>query len=429
MQKLKLPFMVLDRDRHGNIRAYVRLPGRAKVRIRERIGSPEFVLAYQRAITENVQARISPRAGNPVSFRALSVRYYSSAAFTTLDLGTQARRRRHLDVLARGHGDKPVAVLEPKHVRRLRDELKEKPTVANKRLKALRALFAWATEAEEAARDPTSGVRLLKYASDGHHTWTTDDIAMFEARHPLGSKAHLALSLLLYTGCRREDVVRLGPQHMPDGRLRYRQAKNEHRAPVDLDIPVHPDLRAGIAATPSGHLTFLTTSFAKPFSAAGFGNKFREWCNEAGLRDCSAHGLRKATAARLAERGATAHEIMAITGHKSLEEVERYTRAAQRGKLGDEEVQIRNRFCPTECPTCQPRPKRLGKTEHPDPGGPDRAQRTEELQRLTRRWDGNQYHRNAILFLVDVPPWCEILRAFCGTRGLVKMNFSIRKNS
>jgi len=334
MPKVKLPFLSLDRDRHGNIRAYVRMPGRRKVRLREPIGSAEFMAAYHRAITEQVPSP-SPRAGAAGSFRNVCVRYYGSAVFGALDPGTQAWRRRHLDALARDHGDKPVAMLESKHVRRLRDELKEKPTVANKRLKALRALFRWAVEAEEAPRDPTAGVHLLKYVSDGHRTWTADDVAKFEVRHPLGSKAHLALSLLLYTGCRREDVVRLGPQHVRDGRLRYRQAKNEHRSPVDLDIPVHPDLHAAIEAAPSGHLTFLTTTFGKPFSVAGFGNRFRDWCDEAGLRDCSAHGLRKATAARLAERGATAHEIMAITGHRSLEEVERYTRAAQRGKLAD----------------------------------------------------------------------------------------------
>lgn len=199
----------------------------------------------------------------------------------------------------------------------------------------MRALFVWAVEEDEAPHDPTAGVRLLKHQSDGFHSWELHEITAYEERHPLGSKARLAMALLLHTAGRREDVVRLGPQHLRDGRLRYRQAKNEHRNPVHLDIPVHPDLQAAIDAAPSGHLTFLTTSYGKPFSPAGFGNKFREWCNEAGLPHCSAHGLRKATAARLAELGATAHEIMAITGHRSLEEVERYTRAARQGKLAD----------------------------------------------------------------------------------------------
>jgi integrase/recombinase XerD len=143
------------------------------------------------------------------------------------------------------------------------------------------------------------------------------------------------MAILLYTTCRREDAVRLGPQHVRNGRIRYRQAKNEHRNPIDIDIPLHPDLAAAIAAAPSEHLTFLVTDFDRPFTPAGFGNKFREWCDKANLPHCSAHGLRKATSVRLAERGATAHEIMAITGHQSLEEVERYTRAARKSLLAD----------------------------------------------------------------------------------------------
>ncbi len=94
-----------------------------------------------------------------------------------------------------------------------------------------------------------------------------------------------------------------------------------------------PDLQAIIDATPSEHLTFLTTAFGKPFTAAGFGNWFREQCNEAGLPHCSAHGLRKAAARRLAEAGCTAHEIAAITGHASLREVQRYTKAADQTRL------------------------------------------------------------------------------------------------
>lgn len=335
MPRMRLPFLVFDRDRHGNTRVYVRVPGRGKVRIRERIGSPEFMAEYHRAIDEGVSVRRGSPKGMPGSFRNLCVHYYGSAAFTQLDRGTQAWRRHHLDLLAGKHGDKPVAMVEPKHVRRLRDELKESPVVANKRLKALRALFAWAVEEEEAPYDPTAGVRPLRHVSSGFHSWALHEIEAYENRHPLGTKARLAMALLLYTACRREDAARIGPQHLRDGRLRYRQAKNEHRSPVDMDIPVHPDLQTAIDAAPSGHLTFLTTAYGKPFSVAGFGNKFREWCDEAGLKHCSAHGLRKATATRLAERGATAHEIMSITGHRSLEEVERYTRAARQGKLAD----------------------------------------------------------------------------------------------
>jgi len=313
----------------------VRVAGRAKVRIRERFGSPEFMEEYHRAVAEGAGTRRASPVAKPGLFRNLCIHYYGSAAFTSLDAGTQAWRRHHLDLLAGKHGDKPIAMVEPKHVRRLRDEMKDTPVVANKRLKALRALFAWAIEEDEAPHDPTAGVRPLKHVSSGVHSWELQEIEAYEKRHPLGTKARLAMALLLYTACRREDAVRLGPKHLRDGRLRYRQAKNEHRSPVDMDIPIHPDLQAAIDAAPSGHLTFLTTAYGKPFSVAGFGNKFREWCDDPGLKQCSAHGLRKATATRLAERGTTAHEIMSITGHRSLEEIERYTRAARQGKLAD----------------------------------------------------------------------------------------------
>jgi integrase/recombinase XerD len=137
---------------------------------------------------------------------------------------------------------------------------------------------------------PDVGVRKIKYATDGHHSWTPEEIAQYRERHPPGSKARLALDLLPYTGGRREDAVRLGPQHVRNGRLRFRQAKNEHRNPIDIDIPLHRELKTSIAATPSsGHMTLLVTP----------------------------------------------HEIAAVTGHMSLEEIERYTRAARKKKLAD----------------------------------------------------------------------------------------------
>ena len=124
--------------------------------------------------------------------------------------------------------------------------------------------------------------------------------------------------------------------HVRNGRVRFTQAKNEHRNPVEIDIPAHPDLLATIAATPSKHLTFLITDYGKPFTPAGFGNAMRDWCDQANLHHCSAHGLRKACATVLAEAGATTHEIAAVTGHQSLEEIERYTRAAERKRLADQ---------------------------------------------------------------------------------------------
>ena len=107
----------------------------------------------------------------------------------------------------------------------------------------------------------------------------------------------------------------------------------QQKTSIELALPIHPTLAAIIAETPADHLTLLTTQTGKPFSAAGFGNWFRDRCNEAGLGHCSAHGLRKAAARRLAEAGCTMHEIAAITGHASLSEVQRYTKAADQKRL------------------------------------------------------------------------------------------------
>lgn len=173
----------------------------------------------------------------------------------------------------------------------------------------------------------------LKRDSEGFHSWSIEEVERFEEKFPVGTKARLALALLLYTGQRRSDVVGFGPQHVKDGWLSFTQVKNRKRKPVTLSIPVRPELQAVIDATPSGHMTYLVTEFGKLFTANGFGNWFRRRCDEAGLPQCSAHGLRKAAAARLAEAGATENEIMAVTGHRTSKEVTRYTRGARQKVL------------------------------------------------------------------------------------------------
>src|SRR5690606_11705195 len=100
-----------------------------------------------------------------------------------------------------------------------------------------------------------------------------------------------------------------------------------------VEMPMLPEVQAVIDATPTGDLAFLVNEYGQPFSIAGFGNKMRQWCDEAGLSHCSAHGLRKARAAGLASLGAGPHEIMAVTGHQTLAEVERYTKAYDRKRL------------------------------------------------------------------------------------------------
>jgi integrase len=197
-------------------------------------------------------------------------------------------------------------------------------------LKSFRHFFRWCSDRKLIRNDPTFGIKLKMPKSDGHHTWTEDEIAQFEAHYPIGSKARLALALGLYTAQRRGDVVHIGRQHIRNGVLTVRQQKTG----TTLTIPIHPDLAAIIAATPIGHLTLLTSKGGKAYSGNDFTDQFRAWCDAAGLPGhCVFHGLRKAALTRLADAGCTAHEIAAISGHKTIAEVQRYTKGADQARL------------------------------------------------------------------------------------------------
>ena len=102
-------------------------------------------------------------------------------------------------------------------------------------------------------------------------------------------------------------------------------------------MPITDALQAAIDACPSNHLTLLVTNQGQPFTDAGFTNWFRDRCNEAGLPNgLSAHGLRKARARLIADKGVSAHGIGAVTGHKTLGETQRYAARHDRRKLAVE---------------------------------------------------------------------------------------------
>lgn len=335
-----LKYLVEDVDRYGNVRIYVRRAGR-KVRITETPGTDAFMVAYRAALAAPV-ATITDRAAAvaPGSFRWLVERYYGSAEYRGLGDGTRKVRRGILDAISARHGTKPYARMEARHVRDLRDEKADLPEAANARVKALRQLFGWAVEAGHADRNPARDVPYIRHATDGFHTWSIQEVAQFEERHPLGSKARLALALLLYTGVRRSDAARLGPQMERNGWIRFTEAKGQSRQVKVRELPILPELQVVLDATPSGHLAYLVTEFGKPFSAAGFGNWFRKRCDEAGLKHCSAHGLRKAGATIAADNGATEHQLMAIYGWASPKQAALYTRKANRKRLSKEAMHL-----------------------------------------------------------------------------------------
>jgi integrase len=257
------------------------------------------------------------------------VAYYDSMVhFGSLAPSTQRMRRQILERFREAHGDLPIAELPAKFITLTLNKLK--PEAARSWLKAIRHLMQYAVSVELAKSDPTQGVKLPKHKTDGIHTWTEDEIAAFESAHAIGTKPRLALALLLYTAQRRGDVIRMGRQHINNGVLHVRQQKTG----AVLDIPLHTDLQSIIAATAGEHLTFLTTVTGRPWAPDPFSREFRKWCDAAGLpEECSAHGLRKAACRRLAEAGCSANEIAAISGHATLAEVQRYTKAVDQARM------------------------------------------------------------------------------------------------
>jgi integrase len=174
--------------------------------------------------------------------------------------------------------------------------------------------------------NPAREVKYLHNVSIGFRTLTWSEIAQFQAYHAIGTQARLAMSLILFLGQQKSDAVRFGRQHIRGGKFHFTQAKNRSRRPVDLTIPMANELQKVIDLTPKENLRFLVTQWGRPFIANGFGNKFRKWCDEAGLPQCSSHGLRKACATILAELGCSEMQIRAITGHRTANQVSVYTR-------------------------------------------------------------------------------------------------------
>jgi integrase len=307
---------------------YLRRPGFPRVRLPGLPWSPSFMAAYEAAMS-GPRTTIGAGRVKPGSVAAVIAEYFDSQTFfTSKSAGTQRMRRGILERFRAAYGDRPFALLPPEWIERLLDG--KPPHAARSWLATLRSLCQFAVKRRYLRADPTANIKLRAIKGDGFHTWTEEEIAQFEAHHPIGTKPRLALALLLYTGQRRSDVVKMGRQHIRDGVLMVKQKKTGK----PLAIPVHPHLQAVLDATPSEHLTLLVTPTGKPYSGNHFTESFREWCDAAGLPQCcKPHGLRKAACRRLAEAGCSANEIMAISGHATMKELIRYTTAADQARL------------------------------------------------------------------------------------------------
>src|SRR5262245_754361 len=330
-------FCSWNTDRHGKRRVRFRRGG-ITTYLTGIPWSEDFLRQYAAAL-EGLQGQarnVGVGRTIPGSVNSLVVSYYRTD-FRRLKPGTQRLWRGIIERFRAEYGSKPVARLERAHVKNIIGAKAATPHAANNLLKILRVLLNHAIDLGMIRSNPAIGVKPYRSQGDGFHTWTEDEIARFEARHPIGSKARLAFALLLYTAQRRSDVIRLGWQHVQGDAIAVRQEKTD----TPLLIPIHPELAKALALAPRTNLTILTGEHGKPFTADGFGGWLRARCNEAALpRDCSAHGLRKSAATRLANAGCSTDQIKAITGHKALAEVAGYSQAADQRRLARQALAI-----------------------------------------------------------------------------------------
>jgi integrase len=326
MMIVRLPQNVTRfKDRHDKWRYRWRKKGRT-VYIHAKPGTPEF---YR----EVAEAETVGQGPPPGTFDDLILRYYQSPRWTQLAETTQYTYRRLLEQWRDNHGHRMVADTRTSDIDRNIEPMA--PTMANRMRKLLVSLFDYAIKLEWMERNPAVHADKQKVRVKGFHTWTEAEIEQFEAFYPIGTQARLAFALMLYTGQRRSDVVRMTHEDVQENKIRVVQQKTGKK----LVIPIHPALQTVLDASELGTHTLLETTRG-PFQANVMGNYMRRWCNAAGLPECSSHGLRKAMARRLAEKGASNQGLKSIGGWSGDREVGVYTRAVDQELMAEKMLQL-----------------------------------------------------------------------------------------
>lgn len=326
-------------DRHGKERVYFNRPGVKKIALPGPVYSEPFWTAYHKALAGNP---VEPTAGVEKTIKGsindLITRYYQSAEFIKKRPATQRNYKSVLEPFRAEHGDKPVSMIEPKHLSAIVSAVSLRSTSAAYNLrKRLVMIFKLAVQLDFIKRSPMPDVKRVDHQTKGYETWSEEDITKFRAHWKQGTPQRIAMEILLYTGLRRADAVRLGPQHIRGDYIEITAQKTD----ADLSIPIHADFRAVLDTIPHRHMVFMATAYGAARSEKAFTNWIIEAARDAGLPPHrSPHGLRKATCRRLAEAGCSVWQIMAITGHRDIKEVQKYVEAANQKKLAKDGINM-----------------------------------------------------------------------------------------
>lgn len=183
--------------------------GRKRVRFRKGFystyltGVPyadDFMQRYHAALEGNTRQleEFKEDRIEPGTIDAVIVNFYRSTDFQKLKGTTQRVRKNVLEKFRVQHGKKRVALLTAAHLKAIIGDMADRPGAANNLLKVLRVLLRHAIDMGLIQDNPARNVRKFAVSAEGFHSWSEGDVATFEARHQSDSRAHLALSLLLY---------------------------------------------------------------------------------------------------------------------------------------------------------------------------------------------------------------------------------------
>jgi integrase len=314
--------------RHGKPVWYVRIGKGPRIRLRAAYGTPEFDAEYRAAVDGRpLQASTKATVG---TLQWLYERYRETGKWTSLSIATRRQRENIFAAVMAKSGAEKAAVINRASIVKARDARSATPFQARHFMDSMRGLFRWALEAGHVKVDPTAGVaNLPKPKTEGFPAWTEDDVAAYERRWPIGTKERVWLDVLLYTGLRRGDAVRIGRQHVRDGIATLTTAKTGEV----VTIPILPVLKHCLNTGPCGDLAFICGERGQPLTKESFGNLFSDACRAAGLKGKSAHGVRKIGATRAADNGATVAQLNAIFGWRGSAMASLYTQKADRARL------------------------------------------------------------------------------------------------
>ena len=331
MPRPRPPYLSRERTRHGKSVWYVRREGK-RIRLRAEYGSPQFQAEYQTALAATVRETAVVSSANAGTLAWLIERYRETDAWRSLSPATRYKREQILRQVRKTAGDAEIGEITPATIREGRERRAQTPGQATHFLYTMRGLFRWALDAQMVNMDATVGIQNPpRKRGSGYRPWTEEDVDAYEKRWPIGTRQRVWLDVLLYTGLRRGDAVRLGRQHVREGTATI---KTEKTGTIVM-IPILPVLAKTLDVGPCGDLTFICGARGHPMPKQSFSNDFKIACRAAGVPG-SAHGVRKIAATRAANAGATVAQLEAIFGWTGGRMASLYTRAADRRHLARE---------------------------------------------------------------------------------------------